>query len=817
MKMRIRRDCPCTLVLFACLCALSGGERAAAQERHDGRLIPRLRWTAPHGEQPGTRAEYLQRRPLQPACFSAEQVFASQPVGRGPRDGESASIAVLVDAVLFPSITTGLNQYTADLTAEGYSIFLQTVAGGTPAQIKAWVAERYAAGCRGVVFMGDITAAWAEVSGDVFPCDLFYMDLDGNWEDADQDGDFEIHTAGAGDEGPELYVARINAHTLDYAPEPAMVNGYLAKAHAYRTGELTQPWRGLEYVEEDWYEMDVNLNLVYGSQVVRHDYGYFTTAADYLNQMDLGQHFVQVCVHSFSGGHHFGTRPTESAAYAHVYVNSPSVRAARIRLGSDDGLKVWFNGANVLTQDVYQGWTADQYTVNVTLNPGWNRLLCKVSQGGGAYQFSARLTDPGGAAFPDLTYQLSNPATHGAEAQYIRGWLLNGFHQDISDNFWRYLTTNYLGVDEATVDPSAGEVMGGQTWTASSSTGLYVDLDAYCGGTDFGAAYAFVRVFADTSKSCRLRLGYDDGVRVWLNGAPVLYDNRYGGYTADMSEVAVNLNAGTNRLLVKVSEWMGAYGFSARFCHPDGSPVSGLTYDPAPTPISYIGTWLMNGPYANPNPSTRLSQDYLGGEAAIQPSVGDAAPIGPWEPGAAGGYPFDLGGVYDQGAWVLSQDVQERDPPVLFYNLFACGPGRFTDANYLAGAYIFNTTHGLITVASAKSGSMLNFQDFTNPLGEGETIGGSYFEWFLAQSPFETWEREWYYGMVLNGDPTLRPIVRGDLNRDGAVNPADIPLLVEVLLGRPVEPGHSARADMNNDGLADGRDIRPFVNVLLRI
>ena len=95
---------------------------------------------------------------------------------------------------------------------------------------------------------------------------------------------------------------------------------------------------------------------------------------------------------------------------------------------------------------------------------------------------------------------------------------------------------------------------------------------------------------------------------------------------------------------------------------------------------------------------------------------------------------------------------------MVFYNLFACGPGRFTDSNYLAGAYIFNTTWGLITVASSKSGSMLNFQDFTHPLGQGKSMGIAFRRWFDSQAPFEQWEREWYYGMVVCGDPTLRVV-----------------------------------------------------------
>lgn len=708
----------------------------------DGRFISKLEWLSPNGELPGTYQEYLSRHPLSTAQFSTPG-----PLGY--------SISVLVDSGLYKKVTFALSQYIDDLEAEGYSVFLETVTGGTPEEIKEWIANRYESGCAGIVFIGDITAAWAEVSGSVFPCDLFYMDLDGNWEDNDLDGVYEIHTAGDGDMGPELYVARICAHTLTYDNEANMVNDYLAKVHAYRSGELEQPWRGLEYVDEDWYNMDVYLDLVYGEDVARHDYGYNTTGEDYLNQMDLGQHFVQVCAHSYSGGHHFSTRPTESASYGHVYIYSPTNRSAKLLLGSNDGVKVWLNGENVYTNDRYGNWQPDAYEVNVSLNMGWNQLLCKISQRGGDYQFSARFTDTDYNTFDDLEYQMNNPDLHEKKAPFIRSWLLNGFHQDISDNFWKYLTTNYLGVDEGSINPEEGEIMGGKTWTTYDSGNPYINMAEYCNNADYGVCYAFVRVFADMNTSCQLWMGYDDGIRAWLNGNEIWYDNRYGGFEVDMSKVNVTLQSGENRLLVKISEWMGEHGFSARFCQPNGSTVEGLTYDPPPMPIAHIGTWLINGPYPNPNEITRLNTDYLGDEANVTPSEGDSAPYGFWEIGIGEGCPFDLGNYFDHGDWVFSEDIQEHDPPVLFYNLFACGPGRFTDKNYLAGAYIFHTSYGLITIASSKSGSMLNFDDFTQPLSEGKSIGQAFCEWFDTQAPFLQWEKEWYYGMVVCGDPTL--------------------------------------------------------------
>jgi hypothetical protein len=785
--------------------------------RQDGRFIPRLQWTAPPGELPGTYAEYIAARPPTPAWFADDRSYP--PAAGRPRAG---GLALLVDSALHAQIQPALDGYLADLAAEGYAVCMATVSGGTPVQIKDWVRQRYASGDEGVVFIGDITAAWAEISGDSFPCDLFYMDLDGYWADLDQNGTYEVHTAGSGDEGPEVYVARLYTRTLTYAGEAALANGYFDKAHRYRVGQLTQPWRGLEYVDEDWYNMYTALNLVY-TEVERYDFGYTTTATGYLDQLDAGRHFVQVCAHSYSGGHHFGRRPTQAAAYAHLYVYSPVARYAHLRLGADDGIKAWLNGVVVLTKDVYTGWVPDQYVTMVTLNEGWNRLLCKVSQEGGDYKFSARFTDLNGNTLSDLQYQINDPDLHGAEAPYIRSWLMNGFHQDVSGNFWNYLTTNYLGVSEAGLNPQAGQVHGGKTWTQLTASGAYVDLDNYGGGADYGATYAFARIHADAAKSCQLWLGYDDGIRVWLNGQVVAFDNRYGEYQPDMTRVNVNLAVGENRLLVKVSEWMGAHGFSARFCQPNGTAVAGLTYDPVSPPISYVGTWLLNGAYGNKNQAERLSHDYLGGEANVRPNAGDPAPLEAWRAGVGDGCPFDLGRAFNtDGGWVYSQTVQDRDPPVLFYNLFACGPGRFTDQNYLAGAYIFNTTWGLITVASSKSGSMLNFQDFTGPLGQGRTVGQAFLEWFDRQSPYVQWEREWYYGMVLNGDPTLRPTSLaciGDLNCDRRVDFGDINPFV-LLLSNPAQWQQVyancplRNGDVNGNGFVDFGDINPFVELL---
>ena len=243
----------------------------ANPQKQDGREIKKLEWHAPPVILPGQYNEYLQMHPLESPKFTTVLTGKSR---------LEADISVLVDASLYTHITTNLNQYLADIESEGYTVFVSTVSGGSSQEIKDWVIDRYNAGSEGFVFVGDITAAWAEVSGDQFPCDLFYMDLDGNWQDNNSDGIYEVHTAGTGDMAPEVYIGRLHAQLLSYDTEANMINDYFTKDHAYRLGQLTQPWRGLEYVDEDWWDMSVNLDLVYEDSVIRYDYGYYTTGTD---------------------------------------------------------------------------------------------------------------------------------------------------------------------------------------------------------------------------------------------------------------------------------------------------------------------------------------------------------------------------------------------------------------------------------------------------------------------------------------------------------------------------------------------------------
>ncbi len=97
-------------------------------------------------------------------------------------------------------------------------------------------------------------------------------------------------------------------------------------------------------------------------------------------------------------------RPNDQAsAYVVTFVKSDAEQNATLRLGSDEALKVWWNGAEVLSRDVRRPIDFDQDIVGVVLNAGWNVMLAKVCDQTGAWAFRARLTATDGSALAGIS------------------------------------------------------------------------------------------------------------------------------------------------------------------------------------------------------------------------------------------------------------------------------------------------------------------------------------------------------------------------------------------------------------------------------
>ncbi len=82
---------------------------------------------------------------------------------------------------------------------------------------------------------------------------------------------------------------------------------------------------------------------------------------------------------------------TNSLAYAYLEIKSPNERKVALKLGSDDGARVWLNGKLLWSNHVFRSLNPDEDAVALPLQKGVNRLLLKIDQGGGSWGFSARL------------------------------------------------------------------------------------------------------------------------------------------------------------------------------------------------------------------------------------------------------------------------------------------------------------------------------------------------------------------------------------------------------------------------------------------
>ncbi len=237
-----------------------------------------------------------------------------EPVLTRGESKDADRFAVIVNAALYPQITSSVSTYVDDLVAEGFVVDVFTSSYGTPPELRAFLSNQYNQGMSGCLFVGDLPVAWYEMyncydygDDEQFPCDYYYMDLDGVFTDSDSDGMYDDHS---GDMFPEIYVGRLTASTmtLSGADEVSLIQNYFRKNHEYRQGLFRANYRGLMFVDDDWvYDAEYwneNLGYVYCGTTLEYD-EYETVDALYESEICEGYEFVQVCVHSNPWTHFF--------------------------------------------------------------------------------------------------------------------------------------------------------------------------------------------------------------------------------------------------------------------------------------------------------------------------------------------------------------------------------------------------------------------------------------------------------------------------------------------------------------------------------
>ncbi|MCH7729567.1 MAG: DUF1549 domain-containing protein, partial [Planctomycetes bacterium] len=87
------------------------------------------------------------------------------------------------------------------------------------------------------------------------------------------------------------------------------------------------------------------------------------------------------------GKPHTGLPGQTAANFLYRTIKTAKAKKIRVSLGSDDAIKVYLNGKQVLAKDVARGVAADQEILDLTLKAGENHLLMKIMNYGGASGF----------------------------------------------------------------------------------------------------------------------------------------------------------------------------------------------------------------------------------------------------------------------------------------------------------------------------------------------------------------------------------------------------------------------------------------------
>ena len=322
-KFRMGRELVLSLAVFLILLSATiwpdaSGPASAAKSRQP---LP-TRWMAGDGSVKPVHAVPVYTDPLRmiPVEFPTARALSSD---RPIAAAASTRILLVVEDSLYASIKTKLQRFVQDLQKAGWSVLVYRFGSGTAQSLRSYLRSRYKekGGLAGALFIGDIPyivyelmQSWDNTNREYedFPCDIFYMDVDGSWSDTLTDEDVqpgnEKYDTRSGDIGLEIWVGRLQTSNLTcLGTEAGTLNNYLEKNHLFRTGALRTAPSALVYDDDDWSGMGTgdksNLKKILSS-VTAISSQEATTAADYkAHRMPANLEFIYTRSHGWPGGH----------------------------------------------------------------------------------------------------------------------------------------------------------------------------------------------------------------------------------------------------------------------------------------------------------------------------------------------------------------------------------------------------------------------------------------------------------------------------------------------------------------------------------
>ena len=230
-------------------------------------------------------------------------------------------ILIIAKRNVFSGAAFHILRYANDIhNVWGCEVKVLSVSGETETDIKSLIISD-SLNLSGVVFVGDIIPAYYHMDStttsgmnklikwkeDTFPCDLYYMDLNGSWlQSNDGSGRFYSHT---GNVRPEIFVGRINTSNFE-DNEIQELRIFFDKDHQYWTGKNPlNKERSLSFTYQEWDPLSEFRNEI------RHLYGYSANKSDYISGSNFTKdnyieclenrdyEFIQFACHSSSSTH----------------------------------------------------------------------------------------------------------------------------------------------------------------------------------------------------------------------------------------------------------------------------------------------------------------------------------------------------------------------------------------------------------------------------------------------------------------------------------------------------------------------------------
>ena len=269
-------------------------------------------------------------------------------------------------------------------------------------------------------------------------------------------------------------------------------------------------------------------------------------------------------------------------SYAFIGIEATDAGNRTMRVGSDDSIKVWFNGKVVHKNAVNRGASDFQDNFKVAVKKGKNLLLVKVSERSGGWSMFVGMEGKftaAGKKYPkgggDGLILMPGDKITGpwlwmmAEAKAGQGGAASTDFDSLDEASRGKVTEEKIAEEGA----KAGQKVGKLKWTkgeisaqgGNNVNDVMVKLKLGKGDIDHHSSYAYVNVVSPSNRQGVCFAGSDDSIKIWLNGKVVHQKAVDRGAGNFQDKFSVSLKKGDNPFLVKVSERSGGWSMFVGF------------------------------------------------------------------------------------------------------------------------------------------------------------------------------------------------------------------------------------------------------------